>query len=43
MKKKNYFNIIFSFLIFSDSAKANYWLIVGTYRQGLEEGQRLVE
>ena len=21
-------------LVFSDSAKANYWLIIGTYRQG---------
>ena len=34
-EKKIYFNIIFSFsLIFSSSAKANYWLIIGTYRQG---------
>ena len=31
--KKTYFNIIFSSLPFSDSAKVNYWLIIGTYRQ----------
>jgi len=23
-----------SFLIFSDSVRANYWLVIGTYRQG---------
>ena len=35
MNKNFYFNIIFLFsLIFSGSAKANYWLIIGTYRQG---------
>ena len=28
-------NIIYSFsLFFSGSARANYWLIIGTYRQG---------
>ncbi len=33
--KKMYFNIVFSFsLIFSGSAKANYWLTIGTYSQG---------
>tara|TARA_B100000886_G_scaffold35796_1_gene22276 strand:+ start:491 stop:772 length:282 start_codon:yes stop_codon:yes gene_type:complete len=35
--KKN-FILILSFLLylifFSDSVKANYWLIIGTYRQG---------
>ena len=25
---------IFSPILFSNSAKANYWLIIGTYRQG---------
>ena len=25
---------LFSLLFFSDSLKANYWLIIGTYRQG---------
>ena len=36
--KKNYISILllFSVLItFSESAKANYWLVIGTYRQGL--------
>jgi hypothetical protein len=34
--KKKFILIIFCLisLIFSDSAKANYWLIIGTYRQG---------
>ena len=36
MKKK--FTLIlfflFSLLFFSDSVKANYWLVIGTYRQG---------
>ena len=33
--KKNFFILFFLFsLIFSGSAKANYWLIIGTYRQG---------
>ena len=26
--------ILFPIFLFSDSAKANYWLIIGTYRQG---------
>ena len=35
MKKKFILILFFLFsLIFSDSAKANYWLIIGTYRQG---------
>ena len=35
MKKKSILILFFLFsLIFSDSAKANYWLIIGTYRQG---------
>ena len=25
---------IFSLFLFSDSAKASYWLVIGTYRQG---------
>ncbi len=35
--KKNFLLIIlslFSLCFFSNSAKANYWLIIGTYRQG---------
>jgi len=37
MKKKSILILFFLFsLIFSCSAKANYWLIIGTYRQGLE-------
>ena len=33
--KKNFILILFLFtFLFSDSAKANYWLIIGTYRQG---------
>ena len=36
MKKTFFFKLFFLFtvLIFSDSLKANYWLIIGTYRQG---------
>ena len=35
MKKKSLFLIfLFSILVFSDYAKANYWLVIGTYRQG---------
>ena len=35
MKRKFILILFFLFsLIFSDSAKANYWLIIGTYRQG---------
>ena len=35
MKKKSILILIFLFpLIFSDYAKADYWLIIGTYRQG---------
>ena len=35
MKKKSIFILFFLIsLISSDSAKANYWLIIGTYRQG---------
>ena len=35
MKKKSTLILFFLLsLIFSDSAKANYWLIIGTYRQG---------
>ena len=34
MKKKSLFILIFLSLILSNSAKANYWLIIGTYRQG---------
>ena len=26
--------ILLSLLIFSNTAKANYWLVIGTYRQG---------
>ena len=26
--------ILLSFLIFTDAVKANYWLVIGTYRQG---------
>ena len=33
---KNLFKILVfvSFLVFSNSLKANYWLVIGTYRQG---------
>ena len=35
MKKKSILILFFLFsLIFSGSAKAKYWLIIGTYRQG---------
>ena len=35
MKKKSILILFFLFsLIFSGSAKAEYWLIIGTYRQG---------
>ena len=36
MKKKtiSILLILFSFFFFSESAKADYWLIIGTYRQG---------
>ena len=36
MKKKSYLVLLFLISIFfcSDYAKANYWLIIGTYRQG---------
>ena len=35
MKKKSFLILFFLFtLIFTGSAKANYWLIIGTYRQG---------
>ena len=34
MKKKSILILFFLSLIFSESAKANYWLIIGTYRQG---------
>ena len=34
--KKNPFLILFflTFIFFADSSKADYWLIIGTYRQG---------
>jgi len=36
MKKKHILLLLFLFscTIFSNSVKANYWLIIGTYRQG---------
>ena len=35
MKKKSFLILFFLFSVFlSDSVKANYWLIIGTYRQG---------
>ena len=35
MKKKFILILFFLFsIVFSDSAKTNYWLIIGTYRQG---------
>ena len=36
MKKKSFLILLFLFssILFSDSLKANYWLIIGTYRQG---------
>jgi len=38
MKKKSTFIIFLLSLIFSGSANANYWLVIGTYRQG--QGRR---
>ena len=39
MKKKFTLGLffLFSLFFFSDSVKASYWLIIGTYRQGPEE------
>jgi len=35
MKKKSSLILFFLFsLLFSDPVKANYWLVIGTYRQG---------
>jgi len=36
MKKKSFLILLFliSPFFFSDSVKANYWLVIGTYRQG---------
>ena len=35
MKKKSFLILFFLFSLFlSDSLKADYWLIIGTYRQG---------
>ena len=35
MKKQSFLILFFLFsLFFSNSVKANYWLIIGTYRQG---------
>ena len=35
MKKKSFLLLIFLISIFcSNSARANYWLVIGTYRQG---------
>ena len=36
MKKKSFLILLFLFspFFFSNSVKANYWLIIGTYRQG---------
>ena len=36
MKKKFLIKLLalLSFFVFIDSAKANYWLVIGTYRQG---------
>ena len=34
MKKKFIFILFLFSLIFSSSANANYWLVIGTYRQG---------
>ena len=37
MKKKSFLILFFLFsIIFSGSAKASYWLIIGTYRKGPE-------
>ena len=35
MKKKIFKLFVFLiFILFSDSVRANYWLVIGTYRQG---------
>ena len=36
MKNKFFFKLllVLSFFLLSDSVKANYWLVIGTYRQG---------
>ena len=36
MKNKFFFKLLLflSFFLLSDSLKANYWLVIGTYRQG---------
>ena len=34
MKKKSILKLFFLFSLIFNSAKANYWLIIGTYRQG---------
>ena len=36
MKKNSFLKLLFisSILFYSNSIKANYWLIIGTYRQG---------
>ena len=35
MKKKSFLIQFFLFfLLFTNSVKANYWLVIGTYRQG---------
>ena len=35
MKKKSYLVLFFLFsLLLPNSVKANYWLVIGTYRQG---------
>ena len=36
MKKKSFLTLLFisSLLFSSESVRANYWLIIGTYRQG---------
>ena len=36
MKRKSIFIplFLFSLLFFSDNVRANYWLVIGTYRQG---------
>ncbi len=34
MKKKSTLLFLFCLLFFPESVRANYWLIIGTYRQG---------
>ena len=34
MKKKSILLLFFLFSLIFNSAKANYWLVIGTYRQG---------